>query len=134
MAAPCGGVTGASPGFNFGPGSTSPGGTLAGGPEAEVAVAGVGGWLCARTSLGPEQTARTAMSAAAEVMKPSLAFARRGEVFRCVFSIIVGDEGCDKGPEPDLLGPALDMPLLTELPRTYRGVKYPGHGSVKVPN
>ena len=100
----------ALPGLNFGPGLTVAGAGAAretvsaepesGGPDtkvteaiplasAEEAFAAAGAIpFCARTILGAEQMMARAISATADVMNASHVFARRGDVFRCVLSII----------------------------------------------
>ena len=55
--------------------------------EGALAAAGTVSF-CARTILGAEQVMATAESAAADVIAASHVFARRGEVFLWVFSII----------------------------------------------
>ena len=96
----------ALPGLNFGPGLTVAGAevareTVSAEPEAippagaatrasaEEAFAAAGAIpFCARTILGAEQMLATAISATVDVTNASHVFARRGDVFRCVLSII----------------------------------------------
>jgi len=100
------------PGLNFGPGPTAAGAGVAretvsaesesgasgakateaippagASPDGALAAAGAVSF-CARTILGAEQMMAAVKSAAADVMNASHVFARRGDVFLCVLSII----------------------------------------------